>query len=65
LWIFAFLTLPLCFFLQHKFNHPTAVGNKLSFTNCHVKTNIDGTYSEETIQILTIEHGIKIVEAET
>jgi mannitol/fructose-specific phosphotransferase system IIA component len=48
---------------EAKFNHATAIGSKTNIPNCQVKT-ADG-FSNETIQIFTVDQGLKIVEATT
>lgn len=49
-----------------KFNHTTAIGAKQNIPNCRVIIGLEGpTYSNETIEIHTVDYGIKIVEAET
>jgi len=50
--------------LNTKFNHTTTIGSKQAFPNCTVKTK-NGIFTNETIEIHTVDHGIKIVEAET
>mgnify|MGYP007059737889 CR=1 FL=1 len=52
--------------LVAKFNHTTAIGSKENIPNCRVITGLEGpTYSNETIEVHTVDYGIKIVEAET
>lgn len=66
----VFLT--LCFFaaivciyniLDAKFNHATAIGSKTNIPNCQVRTSHG--FTDEVIQVYTVDQGLKIVEAAT
>ena len=43
---------------------PNLIGDKTIFTDCIVK-NVDGTLTNEVIEIHQVDHGFKLVEAET
>lgn len=51
--------------LSNKFGHATPLGTKRAISNCHVKSSLNGTLTNETIEVHTVDHNIKIVEAET
>jgi hypothetical protein len=47
----------------NKFGHATALGPKQAIANCNVKIDSEGTLSNETIEMHTVDHNIKIIEA--
>lgn len=49
----------------NKFGHSTALGDKKKINNCKVKTNLMGQLTNETIEMHTVDHNMKIIEAET
>ena len=51
--------------LLNKFGHATPLGTKRAISNCQVKSNLQGQLTNETIEMHTVDHNIKIVEAET
>jgi len=51
--------------VTNKFAHSTPLGPKKAITNCNVKANLQGQLTNETIEMHTVDHNIKIVEAET
>ena len=50
-------------YITTHFMHANAIGNKRSFAYCEVK-NMTGL-TNETIEIHQVDHGVKLVEAET
>ena len=51
--------------VTNKFGYPTPLGNKVAISNCKVKADLMGTLTNETIEMHTVDHNIKIVEATT
>lgn len=51
--------------LTNKFGHHTPLGAKQSISNCHIKANLEGQLTNETISMHTVDHNIKIIEAGT
>lgn len=49
----------------NKFGYPTPLGNKVAISNCQVKADLMGNFTNETIEMHTVDHNIKIIEATT
>jgi acyl-homoserine lactone acylase PvdQ len=51
--------------VSNKFGYHTPLGNKVAISNCKVKADLTGRLTNETIEMHTVDHNMKIVEAET
>jgi hypothetical protein len=49
--------------VTNKFAHSTPLGPKKAITNCNVKANLQGQLTNETIEMHTVDHNMKIIEA--